>query len=227
MFPSLDRCRAVDWSPLLCNGFQSIGYQSIASLFIPMDRYRYHWNGYQSIRRRRCRRGRGRDHAVRSTLPAGPREGNSSQGAVLRPAGAGKRRWKGPLAHGCSLRDNRLSRILYSLKTRPRSPHPRPLVTTAVNNPQIVPRPLPWNPSSPTTPGASTAPSGDSSPTGATRWGCSRCRRTHSPWPATWQCVLAPAPPSPPCAWSPPPSPRPTGGPATNPPVGTRACAPL
>ena len=37
----------------------------------------------------------------------------------------------------------------------------------------------------------------------------------------------ASAPASPPCAWPPPPSPRYTNGPTTNPPAGTRACAPL
>ena len=63
-------------------------------------------------------------------------------------------------------------------------------MTTAAA-PQISPRPplhgpcapptrawpTPWSPSSQATPGASTPPSGLSSPAGATRWGCSRCRR--------------------------------------------------
>ena len=36
-------------------------------------------------------------------------------------------------------------------------------------------------------------------------WVSRPCRRNLSPWPATWQCAPAMAPPSPPCAWPPPP----------------------
>ena len=109
-------------------------------------------------------------------------------------------------------------------------------MTTAAGT-QIVPRPpaalpalraadqgvpTPWRPSSPTAPGASTAPSGSFSTSGAMRWDCVPCRRSPSPWPATWPPALAPASASPPCAWSPPPSPRLTNGPATNRPAGTK-----
>ena len=41
------------------------------------------------------------------------------------------------------------------------------------------------------------------------------------------RCAPVMAPASPPCAWPPPPLPRPMSGPDMNRPAGTRACAPL
>ena len=99
---------------------------------------------------------------------------------------------------------------------------PPPTPRSSHVSPQLC---RPWSPSSPTTPSASIRPSGSFSTSGAATWAYAPCRPNPSPWRATWRSAPAMAPPSPPCAWSPPPSPRPTSWPATSLPAGTGACA--